>query len=119
EPGGLTPAQAIEMVTALAARYEIAGVGITEYEPARAEDQEILAGLVDAVVRVSEESLVREVERRAFAAWPAGLVRDEAGWRLRHTPGVRRRRSNSAVPLPGGEAGTSLDQVEAFYRERG
>ena len=118
EPGGLTSAQVVEMVTALAARYEIAGVGITEYEPARPEDQETLAGLVDAVVRVSEASLVREVERRAFAAWPAGLVHEEAGWRLRHTPGVRRRRSNSAVPPLGSEAGASIDHVEAFYRER-
>jgi arginase family enzyme/GNAT superfamily N-acetyltransferase len=118
EPGGLTPGQVIEMVTALAGRFEVAGVGITEYEPARPQDQETLAGLVDAVVSVSASSLVREVERRAFAAWPAGMVREEAGWLLRYTPGVRRRRSNSAVPPPGWEPGTSIDHVEAFYRER-
>lgn len=118
EPGGLTPGQVADMVTALGARFEIAGVGITEYEPARSQDREILAGLVGAVVSASEASLVREVERRAFAAWPAEVVREDAGWLLRHTPGVRRRRSNSAVPPVSEEADTSIDEVEAFYRER-
>ena len=119
EHGGLTPAQVIGMVTALAARHEIAGIGITEYEPARPGDREILAGLVDAVVRAGEASVVREVERRAYAAWPAEVVREEAGWRLRHTPGVRRRRSNSALPPPMWEPGGAVEHVEAFYRGRG
>jgi arginase family enzyme/GNAT superfamily N-acetyltransferase len=114
EPGGLTPGQVIEMVTALADRFEIAGVGITEYEPARPQDQETLAGLVGAVVAACESSAVRAIERRAFAAWPAGIVREEAGWLLRHTPGVGRRRSNSAVPT----SGSSVEHLEAFYGER-
>jgi arginase family enzyme/ribosomal protein S18 acetylase RimI-like enzyme len=116
EPGGLTPGRVAEMVTALAGHAEIVGIGITEYEPARPEDQRTLAGLVDAVVRASEASIVREVERRAFAAWPAGVVHEEAGWLLRHTPDVRRRRSNSAIPPAAWDG--SLDHVEAFYRER-
>ena len=114
EPGGLTPQQVIAMVTALAGRFEITGLGVTEYEPARARDRETLAALVDAVVAACAASVVREVERRAFAAWPAGSVVEEAGWLLRYTPGVRRRRSNSAVPV--GEP--SIDRLEAFYRAR-
>jgi arginase family enzyme/GNAT superfamily N-acetyltransferase len=119
EPGGLTPDQVTRMVTALAARHEVAGVGITEYEPAAPRDHEVVGGMVDAVVRVCEASVVREVERRAFAAWPAGTLREEDGWLLRHTPAVRRRRSNSAVPPPVWEPGGTVDHVEAFYRERG
>jgi GNAT superfamily N-acetyltransferase len=42
-------------------------------------------------------------------------VHEEAGWLLRHTPGVRRRRSNSA--LPAGEP--SIEHLETFYRSRG
>ncbi|MDN3352828.1 GNAT family N-acetyltransferase [Actinomadura sp. DC4] len=115
EPGGLTPGQVIEMVAALADRFEIAGVGVTEYEPARPRDQETLAGLVGGVVAAYASSEVRAIERRAFAAWPAGSVREEAGWLLRHTPGVGRRRSNSAVPV----SEASIEHLEAFYRSRG
>lgn len=115
EPGGLTPDQVTGMVTALAARHEVAGVGITGYGPAA----EVIGGMVDAVVRACEASVVREVERRAFAAWPAGTLREEAGWLLRHTPAVRRRRSNSAVPPPVWEPDGTVGHVEAFYRERG
>jgi arginase family enzyme/GNAT superfamily N-acetyltransferase len=118
EAGGLTPARVIEMVTALAGRFEIAGLGITEYEPTRAEDQETLAELVGAVVAACEASVVREIERRAFAAWPAGLVREESGWLLRHTPGIGRRRSNSAIPPAACRPTASIDHVEAFYRDR-
>lgn len=114
EPGGLTPNQVIDMVTALADRFEIAGIGITEYEPARPQDQETLAGLVGAVVAACESSAVRAIEHRAFRAWPAGTVREESGWLLRHTPGVSRRRSNSAVPL----SGASIEHLETFYRAR-
>ena len=108
EPGGLMPEQVVAMVTALASRYEIAGVGITEYEPARPQDQETLAGLVGAVVEAAEASVVREVERRAFAAWPAGVVREEArlavaahagggaeAFELRRAPTSDRRSSTS------------------------
>jgi arginase family enzyme/GNAT superfamily N-acetyltransferase len=115
EPGGLTPARVAAMVAALAEGFEIVGLGVTEYEPARPGDQETLAGLVGAVVAACESSAERAIERRAFAAWPAGAVHEEAGWLLRYTPGVRRRRSNSAVPRPG----ASIDHLEAFYRVRG
>jgi arginase family enzyme/GNAT superfamily N-acetyltransferase len=113
-PGGLTPGRVAAMVAALAERFEIAGLGITEYEPARPQDQETLAGLVGAVVEACAASVVRAVERRAAAAWPAASVTEEGGWLLRHTPGVQRRRSNSAVPL----SEPSIDHLEAFYRAR-
>jgi len=60
EPGGLTPQQVIAMVTALAGRFEITGLGVTEYEPARARDRETLAARVDAVVAACAASVVRE-----------------------------------------------------------
>lgn len=50
-PGGLLPEHLLSLVTALAERFEIAGLGITEYEPTRTEDQDMLAPLVDALVR--------------------------------------------------------------------
>ncbi len=118
-PGGLSPRQVEAMITALAGRFEIAGLGVTEYEPVRARDQETLAGLVPTIVEACRASAVDQVERRAIAAWPAGVVEARDGWLLRHTPDVRRRRSNSAVPpaeVPGVEA---IERMEAFYRERG
>ncbi|MEU4230199.1 arginase family protein [Nonomuraea sp. NPDC026600] len=51
-PGGLRPDQLLELVGALAERFEVAGLGIVEYEPGRQEDQELLAPLVDGLVRV-------------------------------------------------------------------
>lgn len=51
-PGGLRPDRLLELVGALAERFEVAGLGIVEYEPARQEDQALLAPLVDEVVRV-------------------------------------------------------------------
>lgn len=45
-PDGLTPAQLGAAVHALAARFAIAGVGITEYEPSRPGDRDVLAGLI-------------------------------------------------------------------------
>ncbi|MEU7858824.1 arginase family protein [Nonomuraea sp. NPDC049141] len=51
-PGGLRPDQLLELVGALAERFEVAGLGIVEYEPARQEDQELLAPLVDRLVRI-------------------------------------------------------------------
>ncbi|AGZ39874.1 GNAT family N-acetyltransferase [Actinoplanes friuliensis] len=55
------------------------------------------------------------IELAAAAAWPATEVEKSGGWLLRHTPGVPRRRSNSALPPP---APAGLDEVEAFYRAR-
>ncbi|WP_354641737.1 GNAT family N-acetyltransferase [Kitasatospora camelliae] len=82
----------------------------------------------------------RHVERLAADAWPAGHSVRTGGWLLRHTAGVDRRRSNSALPEghgpdrtgpgpdrtgldrtdPAGAAGAyDLAPVEAFYAERG
>jgi GNAT superfamily N-acetyltransferase len=65
-------------------------------------------------------TVIRQVERRAITAWPAETAREQEGWLLRHTPGVLRRRSNSAVPpLTGAPAVSAvIDVVEPFYRER-
>jgi GNAT superfamily N-acetyltransferase len=61
-----------------------------------------------------------EVELAAAAAWPAGRAEVVAGWLLRHTPGVARRRSNSALPPPADQRPErELDAVEAFYRAAG
>lgn len=49
-PRGLTPDRLLAMVTALAGRVEVAGLGITEYEPASPEDQDLLAGLIPVIV---------------------------------------------------------------------
>ncbi|MBN6051185.1 arginase family protein, partial [Nonomuraea sp. RK-328] len=49
-PGGLQPDQLLAMVRATADRFEIAGLGITEYEPSRPQDQTLLEPLVKAVV---------------------------------------------------------------------
>ncbi|WP_433153116.1 GNAT family N-acetyltransferase [Actinomadura nitritigenes] len=63
---------------------------------------------------------MRLIERHAAAAWPAVESREEEGWLLRHTPGVPRRRSNSALPLAQGEALlAALSRVEDFYTDRG
>ena len=63
---------------------------------------------------------VASVERSAAAAWPAGRTESTAGWLLRHTPGVPRRRSNSALPPPPDRhPERALDAVEAFYRAAG
>lgn len=70
--------------------------------------------------RDATSGAVRQVERRAIRAWPAETVRERDGWLLRHTPGVLRRRSNSAVfPLAGAPPTSAVpDVVEPFYRER-
>lgn len=64
---------------------------------------------------------IAELERLAYASWPAAEVRDLDGWRLRFTGGVTRR-ANSVWPNEGRNT-TPLDAriqaVEDFYRERG
>jgi GNAT superfamily N-acetyltransferase len=63
---------------------------------------------------------MHEVELAAAAAWPAGRTEVVAGWLLRHTPRVARRRSNSALPPPADQRPErGLDAVEAFYRAAG
>ncbi|WP_063780536.1 arginase family protein [Nonomuraea sp. SBT364] len=49
-PDGLLPGELLSMVRAVAERHPVAGLGITEYEPARAEDRDVLAPLVGALV---------------------------------------------------------------------
>lgn len=60
------------------------------------------------------------IEQYAAQAWPATEAMEEEGWLLRHTPGVPRRRSNSALPPAKGEAAAAgLSRVEEFYAARG
>jgi arginase family enzyme/GNAT superfamily N-acetyltransferase len=121
-PGGLTVDRLTAMVAALAEHHEVAGLGITEYEPAAPGDQATLARLVPELVGLCRMSVVRQIERRAVAAWPAEFAEEHAGWLLRHTPAVHRRRSNSAVPpftFTGGDGlENSFETVEAFYGAR-
>ncbi|MEU5883363.1 arginase family protein [Spirillospora sp. NPDC047279] len=46
EPGGITPETLEAAVRALTARFELAGLGITEYRPLRERDQDTLRTLV-------------------------------------------------------------------------
>jgi arginase len=55
-PRGLIPDRLLAMVTALARRVPVAGLGITEYEPARPEDQDLLADLIPAIVDACRSS---------------------------------------------------------------
>jgi ribosomal protein S18 acetylase RimI-like enzyme len=86
-------------------------------------------------------SRVARIEEHAVGAWPSTHVEQAEGWLLRHTPGVGKRRNNSALPplggsglieaLPplGGSGGIEalpplggsggIDAAEAFYRDRG
>ncbi len=48
---------------------------------------------------------------RQEADWPPAVVRDVAGWRLRATPGVHRRRSTSARPLDPRAGADGLDDA--------
>ncbi|UNS96923.1 GNAT family N-acetyltransferase [Streptomyces tubbatahanensis] len=137
EPDGLTPHRLAAAVRALAARFPLAGLGVTEHEPAedgaaRAADAAVLDQLVRALADTVSECAredVRRIERHALEAWPAPVRRTSGGWLLRHTPGMRRLRSgNTALPLPpatgsatrGAAAHAStLHEVEAFYAARG
>lgn len=49
-PGGLHPDQLLSLVKGLSDRFEITGLGITEYEPTTPEDQALLTPLVAALV---------------------------------------------------------------------
>ncbi|GIE30955.1 hypothetical protein Ait01nite_040000 [Actinoplanes italicus] len=61
-------------------------------------------------------SSVAKIESHAVGAWPSTYAEQAGGWLLRHTPGVGKRRNNSALPPPGAVAG--IDAAEDFYRER-
>jgi N-acetylglutamate synthase len=77
---------------------------------------------------LQDESVVPDsallVEQLAANAWPAATVQRVDGWLLRHTPGVARRRSNSALPSPhaarasAAEQAQVLDLAERFYARR-
>ena len=116
EPAGLLPGELIDQVAALAERFEIVGLGLTEYEPARPEDHDLLTTLVPQLAGLCRISGARQVERRAARVWPASNVEEHEGWLLRHTPGVKRKRWNSA--LPPLHRATGVERVEEFYRER-
>jgi GNAT superfamily N-acetyltransferase len=66
---------------------------------------------VDEPVRLGAGGQARRIERIAAASWPAAVIEERDGWLLRHTPGVTRRRNNSALPvgLP------SVPSMEDFY----
>ncbi|MFC4122172.1 arginase family protein [Nonomuraea zeae] len=49
-PGGMRPHQLLDLVRAVAGRFEVAGPALMEYEPSRVEDQELLSGLVGELV---------------------------------------------------------------------
>jgi arginase len=51
-PGGLRPDELLALVSGIAERFEVVGLGLMEYEPAGAEDQELLGSLVKALVEV-------------------------------------------------------------------
>jgi arginase family enzyme/very-short-patch-repair endonuclease len=50
EPGGVTPEDLVTAVRALTDRFPVAGLSITEYEPGRPGDPEVLATLVRALL---------------------------------------------------------------------
>ena len=65
--------------------------------------------------------LVRVVEDVAADAWPAAFVRLVDGWRLRATPGVEVRRSNSVLPIGAGGMNieAKLAAADGFFAEHG
>ncbi len=64
-------------------------------------------------------SQVRRLEELAFAAWPALETRDVAGWRLRLSGGyTKRANSINALGRDAQVDGSTLDGLEAAYRER-
>jgi ribosomal protein S18 acetylase RimI-like enzyme len=64
------------------------------------------------------------IEQLAVNAWPAATVQLVDGWLLRSTPGVARRRSNSALPPPDAAQASAaqqaqvLEAAERFYTRR-
>ena len=65
---------------------------------------------------------IRFVEEIAANAWPPYIQQVVDGWRLRFTPDVRARRSNSVLPIADSGRSTLEDRmsiVEEFYGTRG
>jgi arginase len=52
EPDGITPDELLAAVRALTERFTLVGMGITEYQPQREEDQETLRTLVPRLLGV-------------------------------------------------------------------
>jgi arginase family enzyme/GNAT superfamily N-acetyltransferase len=124
EPGGLTLEQLITNVRELASRFTIAGLCLAEYEPQDDGDRDVLTGLITVLASVmdgdAEDGTAQEVELLAARAWPATFTASREGWLLRHTPGVTRRRSNSAVPPAArDDSHDGIEAIESFYRSRG
>jgi hypothetical protein len=63
--------------------------------------------------RVLEESALL-IEQLAVNAWPAATVQLVDGWLLRSTPGVARRRSNSALPSPDAAQASAAQQAQVL-----
>lgn len=64
------------------------------------------------------------LDELAANAWPAATVQNLGAWRLRYTPGVDRRRSNSVLPPTPDAAGAlpvtaALETAYEFYARRG
>jgi arginase family enzyme/GNAT superfamily N-acetyltransferase len=124
EPHGLLPAQLTAAVGALAAHFPFAGLAITEYEHTHDGAQAVLRQIVKDLLPILRDTRLNrawQIEQCATRAWPASIVQEHEGWLLRATPGVTRRRSNSAAlpPHASQEPEETLDTVEAFYAERG
>ena len=67
-------------------------------------------------------ALAPTIQEIAANAWPASIVQVVDGWRLRTTPGVEARRSNSVLPnADGGRLSleAKLAIADEFYAERG
>jgi GNAT superfamily N-acetyltransferase len=108
----------------LASRFTIAGRCLAECEPQDDGDRDVLTGLVTTLASVMDgapaDDTAQGVELLAARAWPAILTASRGGWLLRHTPGVTRRRSNSAAPLAArDDLYHGIEAVESFYRSRG
>ncbi|GAB3674011.1 GNAT family N-acetyltransferase [Saccharopolyspora tripterygii] len=60
-----------------------------------------------------------DIERAAVATWPTTTALRRDGWLLRHCDLLRRRRSNSALPIgPPDDPESAIETVERFYAER-
>ncbi|HEY7282797.1 MAG TPA: GNAT family N-acetyltransferase [Actinomycetota bacterium] len=69
-----------------------------------------------------DERPAATIQEIAANAWPSSMSQVVDGWRLRTTPGVEARRSNSVLPLVDGGRLSLEDKlaiVDEFYAERG
>jgi GNAT superfamily N-acetyltransferase len=69
-----------------------------------------------------DDALAPVLQEVAANAWPASIVQVVDGWRVRATPGVETRRSNSVLPIADGgrlALEEKLAAVDEFYAVRG